>query len=185
MTSVPSQALPDLDDIEDVVRVQGLGVGASELHGALCGWLAGGGSDSPRWLAQVLVDDAVPAPAAGGALDRLREVSVAQMEDRGFGFDLLVPDSEASLAERSSGLIDWCRGFLGGFGLASGQHPPLSEESREALEDLAKLAAASPQDEGDDEDEDALIEIEEFVRVVALLLHGDCATGANHRRQLH
>jgi uncharacterized protein len=185
MTSAPSQALPDLDDIEDAVRVQGLGIGACELHGALCGWLAGGGSDSPRWLAQVMADDAVADPAAGDALDRLREVTVAQMEDRGFGFDLLVPDPDASLVERSSGLFDWCRGFLGGFGLASGQHPPLSDESREALEDLAKLAAASPQDDGDDDDEAALIEIEEFVRVAALLLHGDCAMGANHRRQLH
>ena len=27
--------------------------------------------------------------------------------------------------------------------------------------------------------------IEEFVRVAALLLHGDCAMAARHRRQLH
>ena len=55
----------------------------------------------------------------------------------------------------------------------------------EALGDLSRLAAASAQDEGDQDDEDALIEIEEFVRVAALLLHGDCAMGARHRRQLH
>ena len=87
--------------------------------------------------------------------------------------------------DRSSGLFDWCRGFLGGFGLAAGANPPLSEESTEALGDLARLAAASPQDDGDEDDEAAMIEIEEFVRVAALLLHGDCAMGARHRRQLH
>jgi len=122
---------------------------------------------------------------AGSVLDRLREASVAQLEDRDFGFDLLVPDPDASLAERSSGLFDWCRGFLGGFGLAAGAHPPLSEESTEALGDLAKLATASPQEEGDEDDEEALIEIEEFVRVAALLLHGDCAMAIRQRRQLH
>ena len=185
MSEQPSPVLPDLEEVEDAVRAQGLGVGASELHGALCGWLAGGGSDSPRWLSQVLVDDELPAQASDSVLDRLRAVSVAQIEDRDFGFELLVPDQEAKLVDRSSGLFDWCRGFLGGFGLAAGANPPLSEESTEALGDLARLAAASPQDDGDEDDEAAMIEIEEFVRVAALLLHGDCAMGARHRRQLH
>ena len=91
---------------------------------------------------------------------------------------LLVPDEDASLARRSGALFDWCRGFLGGFGLAAGADPPLSGEGREALADLARLAAATAQEDGDDEDEDALVEIEEFVRVAVLLLHGDCALGA-------
>lgn len=177
--------LPELFEVEDAVRTLALGVGACELHGALCGWLAGGGADSPRWLARVMADDALPAPASGDTLDRLREASVAQMDDRDFSFDLLVPDADAPLVERSGALFDWCRGFLGGFGLAAGKAPALSEESREALDDLARLAAATAQDEGDDDDEVALTEIEEFVRVAALLLHGDCALGARHRRQLH
>jgi uncharacterized protein YgfB (UPF0149 family) len=185
MSAQPTPALPSLFEIEDAVRAQGLGVGASELHGALCGWLAGGGENSSRWLSQVLADDAATAPAAGSALDRLRQASAAQIEDRDFGFGLLVPEPEASLAERSSGLFDWCRGFLGGFGLAAGAHPPLTEEGSEALMDIAKLAAATPQDEGDEEDEAALIEIEEFVRVAAQLLYGDCVMGVRHRRQLH
>jgi hypothetical protein len=185
MSAQSSPALPSVEDIEDAIRARALGVGASELHGALCGWLAGGGADTPQWLARVLADDGLAAPAAGSALDRLREASVAQLEDRDFAFDLLVPDAEASLVERSGGLFDWCRGFLGGFGLAAGSNPPLSEESREALEDLARLAAATPQDDGDEDDEAALSEIEEFVRVAALLLHGDCAMAIRHRRQLH
>jgi uncharacterized protein YgfB (UPF0149 family) len=185
MSALPAPELPDIVDIEDAARAQGLGIGASELHGALCGWLAGGGEDSPRWLARVLADDSLTAPSPGSVLDRMREASVAQMQDRDFGFHLLVPDTSAGLAERSGGLFDWCRGFLSGFGLAAGRDPPLSEESREALADLARLAAASAQDEGDEDDENALVEIEEFVRVAALLLHGDCAMAARHRRQLH
>ncbi len=185
MSEQHSPVLPDLDEVEDAVRTQELGVGASELHGALCGWLAGGGEDSSRWLAQVLVDDELVAPASGSALDRLRAATVTQIQDRDFGFKLLIPDQDAALVDRSSGLFDWCRGFLGGFGLASGANPLLSDESTEALSDLARLAAASAQDEGDEDDEAAMIEIEEFVRVAALLLHGDCAMGARHRRQLH
>ena len=177
--------LPDLYEIEDAVRAAHLGVGASELHGALCGWLAGGGSDSPAWLGQVLADEAVPAPERGDALDRMRIASASQLRAADFDFRLLVPDEDASIGERSGALFDWCRGFLGGFGLAAGAAPPLSEDSREALEDLAKLAAATAQDEGDEDDEAALVEIEEFVRGVALMVHSDCVLGAEHRGKLH
>ena len=125
------------------------------------------------------------APAPGSVLERLREATVGQLEDRSFGFELLLPEEDASLSARSGALFAWCRGFLGGFGLAAGASPPLSEEGTEALADLARLAAATPQDDGDDEDEQALAEIEEFVRVAALLLHGDCVLAARHRQQFN
>ena len=41
------------------------------------------------------------------------------------------------------------------------------------------------QEEGDEEDERALAEIQEFVRVAVLLIHGDCALGARHRQSLN
>lgn len=157
----------------------------AELHGALCGWLAGGGEAGADWLGRVLADPGLAPVAAGSALAALGEASRAQFDDRGFGFELLLPAAEATLGERSGALFEWCRGFLGGFGLAAGASPPLSEESREALEDLARLARAVPQDEGDEEDEDALAELEEFVRVAALLIHGDCVLGARHRGRLN
>lgn len=182
--TMPEPDLPDLDEVETAIRDRRLGVSGSELHGALCGWLAGGG-EAKGWLAQVLADDSIAAPKPGDVLDRLQSTTAAQLGDSEFAFDLLVPNTDASLTERSGALFDWCRGFLGGFGLASGQHATLSDEGREALTDLAKLAAASPQDEGDEDDETALAEIEEFVRVAALLLHGDCNLGPRHRNSLH
>jgi len=175
--------LPSSREIAQAARVAGLATGAYELHGALCGWIAGGGAAGPDWPAQVFADPALPA--AEGPLAALAEATAAQFEDRDFGFDLLSPPPEASLQERSGALFEWCRGFLGGFGLAAGAEPPLSAESREALADLARLAAAQPQDDGDEEDEDALAEIGEFVRVAALLLHGDCVLGPAHRQRLH
>jgi len=177
--------LPALADVDAAVRQLGLAVEPSELHGALCGWLSAGGAGGPDWLAQVLADDALTAVDAGSTLDQLREASAGQLEDRSFDFELLLPDADASLAIRSGALFDWCRGFLGGFGLASGKSPPLSEEGSEALADIAKLAAATPQDDGDEEDEAALVEIEEFVRVAVLLIHGDCVLAVRHRQQFN
>lgn len=182
---VAATELPLLSDVEAESVSLSLSTSASELHGALCGWLAGGGANVREWPARVLADPATATPAANGALDRLRVVSAAQMVDPEYGFVLLLPDNDASMTERSGALFDWCRGFLGGFGLAAGAAPNLSEESRDALTDLAKFAATSPQDEGDEEDEQALTELEEFVRIVALSLHGDVALAAQHRQRLN
>ena len=180
-----SETLPELQEVESAVRARGLGVGASELHGGLSGWVAGGGATGPDWLGRVLVDGEVGAVAEGDVFDRLRAATVAQMEDRDFGFGLLLPDEGASLFVRSGALFDWCRGFVGAFGLAAGANPPLSEEGAEALADLVRLAGAAPEEGGDEEDEDALAEIEEFVRVATLLLHGDCSLGPRHRGRLN
>ena len=174
--------LPPIEDVAEAIRRSGLGSDPSELHGALCGWLAGGGENTPEWPARVLADDALPA-ATDGPLEDLRQASAAQLEDR--GFDLLLPENDGATAERADALFDWCRGFLGGFGLAAGQRPPLSEEAEEALQDLARLAQAAPEAGDDDEDEDALAEIEEFVRVAVLLLHGDCVMAPRHRQSLN
>lgn len=177
--------LPSVAEIDAEAVRFGLATSPYELHGALCGWLAGGGSDGTAWLAPVLADPALPTPAAGSPLDRLREATAAQLADRSFEFELLLPDSDAPLVERSGALFDWCRGFVGAFGLAAGEASTLSEEGREALADVAKLAAAQPQEDGDEEDEEALVEIEEFVRVAALLLHGDCVLAREHRQRLN
>lgn len=183
--SVAPDELPALTEVDAEIRRQSLAVSAAELHGSLCGWLAGGSTLEPDWLPRLLLDDSLTAPTPGSPLDRLARGTAAQLGDRDFAFELLLPAADASLAERSGALFDWCRGFVGAFGMAAGARPPLSEEGQEALADLVRLAAAQAQDEGDDSDEEALVEIEEFVRVAALLLHGDCVLAARHRQRLN
>jgi uncharacterized protein len=182
---VSAPDLPVLALIDAEIRRLTLSLSASELHGSLCGWLAGGGASNREWLAKVLADNELPAVAENSPLDQLCLASTAQLADRSFEFELLLPDADSSLSERSGALFDWCRGFLGGFGLSAGAHPPLSEDSHEALGDLAKLAAAQPQDDGDEEDEEAMVEIEEFVRIAVLLLHGDCVLAAQRRQRFN
>ncbi|KRG64707.1 hypothetical protein ABB26_06675 [Stenotrophomonas humi] len=178
--------LPVINDIVQASQSLGLGASPAELHGGLTGWLAGGGADLQAWPAKVLADDNMQTPEPGSALDRLRQATVAQLEDRDFAFELVLADASEPLQARTDALFEWCRAFLGGFGLASGKRPALSEEGEEALQDLARLAqASSDQFDSADEDEDALAEIEEFVRVAALLLHGDCVMGSRHRQSLN
>ncbi|RRU17361.1 MULTISPECIES: UPF0149 family protein [Stenotrophomonas] len=179
--------LPTVQDVTQASQALGLGASAAELHGGLCGWLSAGGAAVREWPAKVLADDSLPAAQEGDTLDDLLTATVAQLEDRDFAFELLLTDATDTTSQADA-LFAWARAFLGGFGLgAGGNRPVLSEEGEEALTDLAKLAQVSVEDfeSGNDDDEDALAEIEEFVRVAVLLLHGDCVMGARHRQRLN
>src|SRR5204863_6399889 len=103
---------------QDAVAASGLAVTPAELHGALSGWFAGGGADTPDWLAQVMADPALPQVPRDTALDTLRAASLSQLSDRGFGFELLLPSADATLGERSGALFACCPGFLRALGLA-------------------------------------------------------------------
>ncbi len=175
--------LPDWAEVEQAADRLHLASSPAELHGALCGWLAAGGGDAAGWLALVMADPALPTPVAGDVLDRLRAASVSQLGDPSFGFQLLLPDGERAI-KRADALFAWCRSFLGGFGLAVGGKS-LTEDGQEALRDLANLGAAQIDEADDASDEDALAEIEEYLRMAVLLLHADCVLGAQHRQSLH
>ena len=159
---------------------------ASELHGSLCGYLSGGGVHERKgWFAVVMSDPLLSAVKPDSALDQLYLASAGQLESPDFGFELLLPAEDRPVDERGDGLLAWCRGFLGGFGLASGAKPPLSEESEEALADMARIAASDLSYEEPEADAEALEEVTEFIRVAALLLHSDCVLGPRHRRKLN
>lgn len=124
--------LPDVAAVQHESRQLDLASSAAELHGGLCGWLSGGGADSADWLARILADTAQVAPAQGGALDQMRQATVAQLEDRDFAFELLLTEDGAPLPARTDALFDWCRAFLGGFGLlrSSARHCPKKAKKR-------------------------------------------------------
>jgi uncharacterized protein YgfB (UPF0149 family) len=176
--------LPDHQALETQARALDLGVEPSELHGSLCGFLAGGGdADRRRWLSQLALE--AGSVEQGSPLDALFEASTWQLADSDYSFRLLLPADSAALEVRAQALIGWCRGFLGGFGLGGRDATALSPEGAEALQDLATLAASEPGFESPETDEEALGELGEFVRVAALLLYGDCVLGAQSRRRLH
>ena len=131
----------------------------------------------------MLADPGLPAPTEGSPLHAMGVATAAQLADADFGFQLLLPDGGKPF-DRAAALFAWCRAFLGGFGLAVGDKA-LSEDGQEALGDLANLAAARIEEVDPEQDEESLTEIEEYVRMAALLLHADCALGPRHRQRLH
>jgi uncharacterized protein len=176
MTATDMLAYEDLDAA--LVRMR-IGADASELHGSLCGYLAGGGSlDKQPLLAALELEGGeavVPAPNDQALLERLATQSRGELADPELGFEPMLPADDRPLTERADALVEWCRGFLGGFGLAgAGAHAQLSDEAQEILRDLTTIASSAFDFGDESEDEDALIEVHEFVRMGAMLLFAEC-----------
>ncbi len=169
------------DDIAALIMRLRLGIQASELHGSLCGYLAGGGSLRGASVLSALQLDAegektLPSASDQALLDRLVKQCETDLADPELGFEPILPDDDRPLTERAEAMVEWCQGFLGGFGLAGATaHAKLSEEAQEILRDLGAIAGSSFDFEDEAEDEDALIEVQEFVRVAAMLLQTECA----------
>ena len=86
------------------------------------------------------------------------------------------PGESAPLGERALWLYDWIRGFLYALGLLGLSESQLSEQGREILRDLAAMTQMDLDalDESE-ENEQALAELSEFVRVAAMLIHHERA----------
>jgi uncharacterized protein len=97
-------------------------------------------------------------------------------------FRMLLPDEDASLEERAVALAAWCSGFL--YGLAThGLRPmeELPEELREILTDFSEIGRAGvAEEEVGEAGENALAELEEYVRVGAQLVYDECRPPAGY-----
>jgi len=150
---------------------------AADCHGLLCGMICAAGFADPKlWVAELFEDFNPRDPLQAEAfrmLQGLYEDSLARLNSAELDFELLLPDPECSLRERTESLGEWCSGFLSGLGLGglpgSAQLP---EEVAELLDDLAQIARVDfDLDDPSEEDRVAFEEVVEYIRVGTLLIH--------------
>lgn len=177
---------PDYADVEASLAHLQLGVHASELHGSLTGFAcAGGRIDPDEWIGQL---ELPPDSAATRdlVLQAMRDHVQTQLDSPEVGVELLLPRDSAPLASRADALVEWCRGFLGGFGLVGAtQRSPLSGDAAEILSDFATIAASAFDCDSAD-DAQAFAEVREFVSTAIAWLQRDVRDGAHGTaRALH
>lgn len=159
----------------------------AEVHGILCGLLCSGHEDAQVcWSGELLSgqdEGDLLLTECRNTLDQMyRETSIA-IDGPGLGFTVFLPDDEKPVQQRGQAVSNWCQGFLYGVGL-SGIDPEaqLSEETREALNDFSEISRLDVDAlEDDDEEDDALIEITEFLWVAAMLVHSDLVNDPTER----
>lgn len=173
---------PSHTEIETNLAENLIGINASELHGTLCGYLAaGGGASANAWceaLALEALQDAMQDdPKTQQLMQHFFQYSQNQLLDSNLSFEPLLPDVEQKLVMRTGAIVEWCRGFIGGLGLAGNETThTLSEDARELLVDLSRIAGSDPISGDEDSDEADLMEILEYVRMGVLFLHTELGT---------
>jgi uncharacterized protein YgfB (UPF0149 family) len=105
-------------------------------------------------------------------LARLAHQTLGEIQGPAMGFEILLPEDTVTLEERATALYDWVRGFLFALGLLGVKEADLSRQAREVLNDFTQLTHLDLDALDDaEENEAALAEITEFVRVAAMLLY--------------
>ncbi|MEM9603949.1 MAG: UPF0149 family protein [Pseudomonadota bacterium] len=151
-------------------------VSVAESHGVLVGLACGEAAPGfERWFDELFVvpeDDDALGQRLKGSLRALYDRTLSSLAGDELDFSPLLPDDSSSLIERADALADWCRGYAYALSLSALQPDRvLSEEARELLNDVGAIAAAGHgADDDDAEAEDALIELEEYVRVGVMLV---------------
>ncbi|HXK55997.1 MAG: UPF0149 family protein [Gammaproteobacteria bacterium] len=170
------------EEVERRLASADLELSGAEVHGLLCGLLCGTAADAAeRWFAELF-----PQAEAGDllreecqhTLRRLYERTLASIADPGMGFELLLPSDRKPIRLRASGVRDWCEGFLYGLGLAgAADENAFAQSTRESLIDIGEIARMNIDDlsDGDEEEEEALMQVTEFLRVAVLLTYDDLA----------
>lgn len=183
-----NKELPDYDDLTIRLASCGDGLSAAEGHGLLCGLLCSQpGMDREEWAKRLLSggwEAQVPIHVTAADEDweiarTLYDVTVAQLEDPDLNFGLLLPDEEEPLLARSVALGEWCEGFLYGLSLGGVKDFSMfSEEAREFAEDLVEISRLEQEPDDSEENESALFDIIEYVRMGVIMLHDELAPAA-------
>jgi hypothetical protein len=173
-------------ELATALKTLRLGVGASDLHGSLTGYLCAGGSAGvEEWPAALEIEPDAKTTLRHEALRQLYSDCRAQLEDPDLGFEPLLPAFDAPVEHRAEALVDWCRGFLGGVGLSGPAASVLSPDANEVLSDIGRIAASRFDYDDAEEDETALNEVLEFVRVGVLLLHAEMRRPRSAHHSVH
>jgi uncharacterized protein YgfB (UPF0149 family) len=173
-------------ELAAALKTHQLGVGASDLHGSLTGYLcAGGKAGAEDWLRLLEIEPGPAGTLEDPVLRRLYTECRAELEDPDLGFEPLLPGSDTPVEHRAEALVEWCRGFLGGVGLAGAEPRVLSPDATEVLADISRIASSRFDYDDDEEDETALFEVLEFVRIGVLLVHAEMRRPRSSQHTVH
>jgi yecA family protein len=163
----------DYETFSAMLSQENIIVDAAEVQGILCGMLAGGmTADDQSWI-EALSDvinqgDGFSGKVKTQIVAMFNEIC-QQFVDPDFALALCLPDDAAPINDRGTALLQWVQGFLLGFGLHQADLTQCSADVKEGLEDFTEIARMDEEMSEDEESEQALFEVMEYVRITAML----------------
>jgi len=178
----------DCDQIESALAALGANINASELHGTLSAIICvNDNSNAETWYQQLVPesdDGDLLQHEARNTLQALYQQTQQHLNDPLCDYQLLLPSDSNALDTRAIALGDWCQGFIMGLMMSGFKDlHKLPENSAEVSQDIVEISRAGGSAPSDDpeEDEAALQELIEYVRVGVLLINEELHPGREPR----
>ncbi|WP_031433918.1 UPF0149 family protein [Methylomarinum vadi] len=154
----------------------------AEAHGMASGLLCVDiRAKADDWLRELFPEDVSLTEEENSLLlalfEQTRELLNAQ--DEQFAFDLLLPDDDAELSEQVEALRHWCQGFLFGVGYAKSTSV-WPGDCGEIMRDIVEFTKVDAEADGE-EDENAFMEIHEYLRSAVLLIRDQLMENAEQQ----
>jgi uncharacterized protein YgfB (UPF0149 family) len=174
----------DHNEVDAVLRGAGSTWNAAQAHGLLCSRLAVLGAEGgPDWFGLVLPEASAAGVSHGddlALLDELYNETYRQLSERQSEFGLLMPGEGETDAVVTIALAEWCEGFL--HGLVSDVKGDVlkktlaAEPLSDIIKDMLQITRATADDDDDsDGNEEALVELIEYLRVATQLVYEELA----------
>jgi len=161
--------------ISELLQKNNIDLLASEIHGLATGMLCIQTEvQASQWLAELY-----PEPEQLIAEDKALLLSLFEQtqsllneEDQSFAYHLFLPADDIPLSEQIEALRYWCEGFLFGIGYTE-ESDDWNEEMAEVIKDIIELTKLDSHIETEtEEDQVALMEIQEYLRTVVMMIKG-------------
>ena len=172
------------DQLDRALRRCGSSWNAGQVHGLLCSRLSVHGAPAGADWLQLVLENADTSDALARECAEMLETLFAdtrqRLLERQSEFAPLLPEDADSTRARAEALAQWCEGFL--HGLVSDVRSErlkerLAEEPlRDIIRDMLEITRATVEDDSDDaSNEEAYVELVEYLRVAAQLTYEELA----------
>lgn len=183
------QALSDYTNLSRALERVDSDYSPAEVQGICCGLLViDQTTDQQVWLNHVLEGDPQNVHFQEVRI-LLRELFIATRQGLNasdLSFELFLPQ-EDDLETQVEAMQDWCQGFSLGLALAGIKDmKKLPSDSREWVEDVVRIGTAGEMDlDNEEESEDALAELIEYLRVGVLMINEEMQPMKSAPQSIH
>jgi len=175
-----TQSLPDYNTFNKFLEDNQFPFNAADCHGLITGIICV--TDDTNSALTALLDlcsDELENPIdykeAKIVLETLCNTTAIQLADTNFSFQLLLPDDDQALMQRSLGISAWCKSFISGLGEGGVKFE--STYAKELQEIVADLVTISKVDtlgiKNTEEEEVSFTELVEYVCMGAITIYTD------------
>lgn len=176
--------LKDYTQAQLVLEKYDIYVAPAEVHGAISGLLACGLNIEEKEYLGLLSDVFNEGQNFSEELKQFFALMykhvIERFNESEFQFDLFLPSEDESLLDQANALVSWVSGFLLGFGLKQKDYGKLSSDVKEVISDFTEITKLDTQFDDSEEDQQALHEIVEYIRVSALLCFAEMGKESNN-----